>query len=893
MTKLLSVIFLLMAITFNCYAQTASKTDSVPREARQYMTNGYNKFQAKDYAGAAKEWEKALTKVNKYGKEYESLLSGLAYVYDEIGDKQNLNRIMTLVDGYNTHELSKPCNEPDCMSQRAQYYASKGDNAKAKECFLSAIAMPMTESVKAKVDEAYGNFLGFNESNFGAGADYLLSAANINKKLNGVNENYAQQMFTVGQFAFVGKKYDMAVNAYLSALDFYSKSNTPEAKKMVAKTLKFLGNAYSSKKDSIKALECYQKLVDFYAKNDTANAEYPKAILSLAKQEKFNKDYDASIAHHKQAMRMFKQRGMTVDYGNAANSLKLCYAYAGKKDTVETNEEEFKKVQYAKLDSLINIEKSNLEITRQHLGRLAYASALGTIAGAYMAKKDYSNSINYYGQYIPAIREALRDEFRMKGENDRMIVWNNEKNNIADIKDMLLKLSGRKDALTERLDGIAYDTELLSKGILLNSSIEFEKVLQGIGNKQLIADYQQLKANEDKVETLRKRALSQADLDNILQLERQNQELQLKLYRGCAEYADFTNYISYTWQDVQKQLKDGDIAIEFVLAGDSPLEKYNKMMALILTKNSKTPEAVIVNEDSVWVVLQPWLASAKRVFFSADGNLNRIAIEYMPYGGKPISEQFEVYRLSSTKELCYKHNAKPYTNVAIFGDINYNEDGTMTDNTKRSLKSLQTREGGSSYADLSNTKREINAITTILKAKGVKKVVELSDTEASRDAFMKLDNSKIDVLHVATHGTYKDIKKSTDADAMNNSILAFAGANLDKSGLVTAADIAKMNLRQCDLAVLSACETGLGKLSGDGVFGLQRGLKNAGVHTLLMSLRDVYDNTTADMMISFYRYLMNGSTKREALIKAQKNIRDNGHADPKYWATFILLDALD
>ena len=120
---------------------------------------------------------------------------------------------------------------------------------------------------------------------------------------------------------------------------------------------------------------------------------------------------------------------------------------------------------------------------------------------------------------------------------------------------------------------------------------------------------------------------------------------------------------------------------------------------------------------------------------------------------------------------------------------------------------------------------------------------------------------------------------------------AFAGANNDDGGLVTAEDIATMNLRQCTLAVLSACETGLGKLGGDGVFGLQRGFKNAGVHTLLMSLKNVSDSSTAELMISFYRHLTGGATKREALVRAQHDIRDKGFTSPDYWASFILLDA--
>ena len=91
---------------------------------------------------------------------------------------------------------------------------------------------------------------------------------------------------------------------------------------------------------------------------------------------------------------------------------------------------------------------------------------------------------------------------------------------------------------------------------------------------------------------------------------------------------------------------------------------------------------------------------------------------------------------------------------------------------------------------------------------------------------------------------------------MDNCLLAFAGANIDDNGIVTAADIASMNLRQCDLAVLSACETGLGKLGSDGVYGLQRGFKNAGVRTLLMSLQKVYDKATVELMIKFYQHWM-------------------------------------
>lgn len=106
-----------------------------------------------------------------------------------------------------------------------------------------------------------------------------------------------------------------------------------------------------------------------------------------------------------------------------------------------------------------------------------------------------------------------------------------------------------------------------------------------------------------------------------------------------------------------------------------------------------------------------------------------------------------------------------------------------------------------------------------------------------------------------------------------------SGTKINKDGIVTAAEVASLNLRQCDLVVLSACETGLGKLGSDGVYGLQRGFKNAGVHTLLMSLQNVYDAATADLMNGFYQYWLNGMSKREALVKAQQDLRKSGYKE--------------
>lgn len=879
-----------------------------------YTTNmGRYYYLRGDKVKAAKMWERALPLVEKYGEIYVFLLNSLGSVYSDIDDQQNLNRIMALMKEHNQYELTRPCDEPKCMLERAQYYGTTGNQAKAKECYLKALAMPMDDETKAQAYEAYASYLGNTARDFAAGADYYLSAANIRKIISGETEAYANIMYKAGMYAFVGKKYEQSISAYQATVDYYKKHDSEMARKNIAQCMKGMGNAYSGMKEYSKAAECFHLLVDYYEQYDQANEEYPKAILRLAKAEKFNKDYTPSIEHHKQALELFDKRGMANEYAEAATSLQLCYAYAGINESVDNKHEESHEARIAKINELIKQELDGLELTKTYLGKLMYARSLATLGGCYKMKEDYENSTHYYALYMDVVRDAIRDQFRLQNEAERMIVWGDEKKDISQILELLIEIPDGHDAQQQHLSGIAYDAELLAKGILLNSSIEFEKVLAANGDAKLKNIYEQSKANETEIEKLRKSAATDEDLNKILKLTQQNQTLQLELYRSCAEYADFTDYITYTWKDVQKALLPKDVAIEFAMIGSYIALSTNELVALVLTKEMNSPVVIRIcdakrlkgleddeglflkqaQETIIWDVLKKYLAGKNRIFFSADGALNRIAIEYLQYDGKPLSEQFEVYRLSSTKELCYKHESMKPSKAALFGDINYNDEASKSKSSERSLAALRESGGIDGFSDLSNTLREVNGIQAILKGKGVKDVERFRDTEASKLVFMGLTDTKVNLLHIATHGIYKDIKRQTDAESMKNSLLAFAGANLDDKALVTAADIATMNLRQCDLAVLSACETGLGKLGGDGVFGLQRGFKNAGVRTLLMSLKNVYDDSTADLMISFYKHLMEGDTKREALVEAQKDIRRKGYTDPKYWATFILLDALN
>ena len=139
-------------------------------------------------------------------------------------------------------------------------------------------------------------------------------------------------------------------------------------------------------------------------------------------------------------------------------------------------------------------------------------------------------------------------------------------------------------------------------------------------------------------------------------------------------------------------------------------------------------------------------------------------------------------------------------------------------------------------------------------------------------------------------------------DPLDRCGLLFAGANTAwsgrsadlpvgvQNGILTAREITLMDLRDADLVVLSACETGAGDITGEGVFGLQRAFKQAGVKTIIMSLWKVSDPATQMFMSEFYaNWLDRKQSKREAFRNAQNAVRAH-YTEPYYWAGFVMLD---
>jgi len=216
------------------------------------------------------------------------------------------------------------------------------------------------------------------------------------------------------------------------------------------------------------------------------------------------------------------------------------------------------------------------------------------------------------------------------------------------------------------------------------------------------------------------------------------------------------------------------------------------------------------------------------------------------------------------------------------------------------------------FQPLPGTKGEALAIKAILP-----KASLLLRRQATETALKQVGSPLI--LHIATHGFFlddreergpetlslpgndplraSDLRLNTWAAHIRNPLLrsglALAGANSwkkgDDDGLLTALEVAGLDLWGTKLVTLSACDTGLGEIRiGDGVQGLRRALVLAGSESQVMSLWAVSDDRAKDVMIPYYKALRRGEGRGEGLRQAQlRMLRSKAHRHPFYWATFI------
>lgn len=321
----------------------------------------------------------------------------------------------------------------------------------------------------------------------------------------------------------------------------------------------------------------------------------------------------------------------------------------------------------------------------------------------------------------------------------------------------------------------------------------------------------------------------------------------------------------------------------------------------------------------VWKPIETWVAGAESIYVSTEGLISQLALAALPLPttsrNTPVHERYlssqhhlnHVFEMRQVAQGIRPLRLTSQTTITLLGDIDFEQPTQLTDNptTPTYLQAAIAQRGLAPLKPLPSTGPEVSAIASLLPHHKL-----LRKREATEVRFRQLMANPPTLLHIATHGIYLPYQADADSaealiysdDALTRSALALSGANqlwhsnspigAEHDGLLTAYEIADLNLNRTRLAVLSACETGLGDIglfaSSEGLLGLQRGFRLAGVEKMVVSLWSVDDERTKQFMNTFYTALKAGSEVRAAFRQAQATLQKTDN--PAYWAAFVLIE---
>lgn len=512
------------------------------------------------------------------------------------------------------------------------------------------------------------------------------------------------------------------------------------------------------------------------------------------------------------------------------------------------------------------------------------------------------------------IRQNIERNFVYMTVTERSAYWNKYLPETTQMFAFAHLMEERQSVFTDAL----FNQQLLAKGLLLTAESSLQRTIDRDGN---------LKAAYQNIRQLRKKAADAKTLPkDASEATLEADKNERALGTTASALYQFLDFLKVSIKDVRSKLKSTDIAIEFVdyrVGKDSIMyaalimsSRWTHVRFLPLIEAHEIPQISDNLTERIWKpILELAGDSVKDIYFSPSGLLYQLPIEsHLLPDGRSIGESYRMHRLSSTRWLALKVDNDVGKDAIVYGGLAYDTSVTeMLQDAKRYPQirgirafTYKTRGSLTELDYLPGTKTEAESIVKVVNTapdKGLHADLLLGK-DGTETSFKSLDGQHKQIVHIATHGFYD--ANDTIADALSRCGLYFAGADNviqgetipegTDDGILTAQEISHLDLRGLNLITLSACQTGEGEITGDGVFGLQRGFKKAGAQSILMSLWPVDDDATCMLMTEFYQnWIGKGKTKHDALEQAKQTVRshkERGWDAPKYWAAFILLDAI-
>ncbi len=556
----------------------------------------------------------------------------------------------------------------------------------------------------------------------------------------------------------------------------------------------------------------------------------------------------------------------------------------------------------------------------------------------------YKEAEPYCLHAMKGYSKLITDYFPVLSEKEKMAFYNQLFIPLETAKSFAVTYARKRPRENhDELFGALYDFQLLGKSLLLNESARSRSVVLSGKDTSLTRLYKRVEESKRKLMELYR--LSNDELTalkiDIRSAEKETNALENELAVQMAGKG-IQAASKITWQDVRKELKQGEAALEMVCIQNSGGTYSDTAFyaALIITPSSMAPKMVIINNGQAletkylpayqkairsmkgddesynhfWKPIAKELGDAKRVYFSSDGAYEKLSLNTLknPATGKFLLEETDIVLLTNTRDLLAKEEKKKNANFSaeLFGFPDYEFTGLKKEKAPVVTASL-SRYGFTRLEELPGTKAEVEAIADVM-VKSKWKVNQYMGGDASEKQIKEIESPS--VLHVATHGFFLKNGGSVDGRVLgfnaertaenpllrSGIILAGAAAiardtvfdTKREDGILTAYEASNLNLSGTSLVVLSACETGLGDVvNGQGVYGLQRAFFVAGARSIVMSLWPVDDDATRELMITFYyTWLQDPSpeNRQKAFRTAQLKLKEK-YPSPYFWGAFIMI----
>lgn len=485
---------------------------------------------------------------------------------------------------------------------------------------------------------------------------------------------------------------------------------------------------------------------------------------------------------------------------------------------------------------------------------------------------------------------------------------------------------------------------LNTKSLALDYAVSTSQLIKEIKDTTLTAQYQQLNKLNKQVADAEQLTSEECKAKgwDLSKIQEEQQSLAFQMLQHPILKSKLNTETS-KWQDIRNHLKSNEATIDFLRV----FEQKDSLWAyygIVISKKLSSPQFIRITDEKtltvllkknlfsypdyinkrssrkmlqqiLWQPIEPYLKGIKKVHLSPADLLYRVPFESLQNAdNKFLAEKYEIHYYSAIRDMLKEETKeKTYSDMVLMGHILYDLED----------KDFQTKSGdntfgsnGSNIKPLPQTLEEVKSIDKTAQQAGLKTTMLTIDAASEDNVQSFVQERAPGIFHFATHGVFlpplekenpdqhsnsRDRLRSSD-NPLQRSAIMLSGANLTwtkgkrilgsgEDGILTALEVTALDLQNTDLVVLSACSSGLGNIHDtEGVFGLQRAFKLAGVNHVLASLWDVNDTATKDLMVAFYNNLLKKKQHPVAALRnAKEQLKEAGY-EPVDWAGFILIE---